>query len=33
MREGRTLEIRYWSFRNAAAFDCELEPFCVKLFR
>lgn len=33
MREGRTLEIRYWSFHNAAVFDCELEPFCVKLFR
>lgn len=33
MRESRTLEVRYWSFRNAGAFDCELEPFCVKLFR
>lgn len=33
MREGRALALSYWSFHHAAVFDCQLEPFCVKLFR
>lgn len=33
MRDSRTLELTYRSFWRAENFTCEVEPFCVKVFR
>jgi len=33
MEEGRTLHIRYQKFVDAQPYDCEVEPYCLKLFR
>lgn len=32
MESGRTLKIRYQKFVDAEPYECELEPYCLKLF-
>ncbi len=33
MRENRTLALTYKMFQQPASFSCEVEPYCVKVFR
>lgn len=33
MRENRTLALTYKMFRQPTSFSCEVEPYCVKVFR
>lgn len=33
MEAGRTVKVQYQKFKDAEPYECELEPYCLKLFR